>query len=145
MPARWETPGRPRLLLALAGRGMNRDGVVQVFTWGELHALAGRNVDLLASLRVDANAGGSVFDREHAKPNQADRVTGLQGLADGLKGAIDEDCALLDALVRLGCYALDQFLATYWHVRCSFGASAPNIGAQSPLRRTGFVPGYTPV
>ena len=92
-------------LAAAAAAMMAGDCVIQVFAWCELDTLAGRHVDLLACLGVDANAGGGVFHREHTEPDQANGVAFFQGFEDGFERAIDENGALLNALVRLGCDA----------------------------------------
>src|SRR5690348_12786287 len=59
-------------LLLLGGAMMRGDCVVEILARSELDTLAGRNVDLLTRLRVDTNAGGGVFHREHTEPDQAD-------------------------------------------------------------------------
>src|SRR6185312_10337155 len=88
------TSGRERLLLALRGWGMAGNRVVEVLARSELDALAGGDVDLFASLWVDANTGGGVYHREHTEPDQANRVALFESFENGFQCAIDENGAL---------------------------------------------------
>src|SRR5579871_2798408 len=72
--------------------------VVQFFARRETHTLLGRNLNLRASLWVDAGASSSGLHSEGAKANQANLFTRLQGIADRIQGCVDQIGGFLHAL-----------------------------------------------